>query len=171
MDIKKIKTFDWIYILVLLVVVISGVFIPKAGKLALLDVAIDGIILWGIFIYLIMKVKKLKGGLRKNIYLYGICLVLGLFSLWNTNNFVMDLFLGPQQIKLYDIDLESRKSYKGIIGLHYYIRGIDEYGDRKIIQISVNDYNYIKRNTTDTIVFTYYKNTNRLYELGGRYGE
>ncbi len=171
MDIKKIKTFDWVYIVTFLVFVISGVFMPKTGKLAMVDVAIDGIILWGIFVYLILKIKKLKGGIRKNIYLYLVSLVLALFSLWNTKNFVIDLVLGPQEIKLYDIDIEKRQSYRGIIGLHYYIRGIDENGDRHIIEISGNDYNFIKGNTVDTMVLTCYENTDRLYELGGRYGE
>ncbi|MBE6052872.1 MAG: hypothetical protein E7212_03005 [Clostridium sartagoforme] len=171
MDIKKVKTFDWVYISALLVIVIAGVFMPKTGKLAMVDVAIDGIILWGIFIYLILKIKKNKGGLKKNIYLYLVSLVLGFFSLLNTKNFVFDLVLGPQEIKLYDISIENRQSFRGIIGLHYYIRGTDENGDRHIIEISGSDYNFMRGNTVDTMVLTYYENTDRLYELGGQNGE
>lgn len=167
MDIKKIKAFDWIYVSAFLVFVISGVFMPKTGKLALVDVAIDGIILWGISVYLILKIKKFKIGLRKNIFLYLVCLVFFLFSLWNTKNFVVDLVLGPQQTQLYDIGIEKRQSAKGIIGLHYYLKGTDENGDRHTIEISGSDYNRMKVNTSDSIVFTYYKNTNRLYKLGG----
>ena len=167
MDIKKIEIFDWIYVSAFLVFVISGVFMPKAGKLALVDVAIDSINLCGISVYLILKIKKFKIGLRKNIFLYLVCLVFGLSSLWNTKNFVLDLVLGPQKIQLYDIGIEKRQSAKGIIGLHYYLKGTDENGDRHTIEISGSDYNRMKVNTSDSIVFTYYKNTNRLYKLGG----
>lgn len=169
MDIKKVKTFDLVYISALLVIVIAGVFMPKTGKLAMVDVAIDGIILWGIFVYLVLKIKKLKGCIRKNIYLYVVSLVLVLFSLWNTKNLVFDLVLGPQEIKLYNIGIENRQSYIGIIGLHYYLRGTDENGDRHIIEISGSDYNFMKGNTVDTMVLTYYENTDRLYELGEQY--
>lgn len=169
MDIKKIKTFDWVYISALLVIVIAGVFMPKTGKLAMVDVAIDGIILWGIFVYLVLKIKKLKGGIRKNIYLYVVSLVLFLFSLWNTKNLVLDLVSGPKQIQLHDIVIENRQSYRGLIGLHYYLRGTDENGDRHIIEISGSDYNFMKGNTVDTMVLTYYENTDRLYELGEQY--
>ncbi len=171
MDFKKIKKLDWVYISAFLVFVISGVFMPKTGNLALVDIAIDGIILWGISVYLILKIKKFKIGLRKNIFLYLVCLVFCLFSLWNTKNFVLDLVLGPQQIKLYDIGIEKRQNYKGIIGLHYYLKGTDENGNKHTIEISGDDYNYIKVNTTDTIVFTSYINTERLYKLGGENGE
>lgn len=169
MGIKKIKTFDLVYISSLLVIVIAGVFMPKTGKLAMVDVAIDGIILWGIFVYLVLKIKKLKGGLRKNIYLYVVSLVLFLFSLWNTKNLVFDLVSGPKQIQLHDIGIENRQSYRGLIGLHYYLRGTDENGDRHIIEISGSDYNFMKGNTVDTMVLTYYENTDRLYELGEQY--
>lgn len=167
MDIKKIEIFDWIYVSAFLVFVISGVFMPKAGKLALVDVAIDSINLCGISVYLILKIKKFKIGLRKNIFLYLVCLVFCLSSLWNTKNFVLDLVLGPQKTQLYNIGIEKRQSAKGIIGLHYYLKGTDENGDRHTIEISGSDYNRMKVNTSDSIVFTYYKNTNRLYKLGG----
>ncbi|NLP47086.1 MAG: hypothetical protein GX347_08625 [Epulopiscium sp.] len=167
MSFNKKKAFDIAYIIGMLAFAVCILFAPKAGKLAMVGMAIRVILVWGVFIYLILKTKKIKGGLKENIVIYIACLGIALFALWNTKNFALDLISGPQQMKLYNIEIEKRQNAKGLIGLHYYLRGTDEEGERHIIEITGRDYDYMRKNSRDSIEFTCYINTKKLYKLGG----
>lgn len=161
---KKLKKFDLVYIIIGVAFLIGGLFLPKSGRFALLDVAVNNLIIWGIFIYIFIKVRKFSGGIKKNLYLYVVCLFLALFSLWSTKDLAMDLISGPKVITLHDVNLSKRQGTKGLVSLHYYLNGSDSKGNNHRIEISGWDYTNI--NKMDTIVITYYENTNRLYDVG-----
>jgi hypothetical protein len=165
MSMNKVKAFDLLYISIVIVFILCALFMPKTGKLALLDVAFNSFILWSIALYLFLKVRKLGGGIRKNLYVYAVCLILFLMGAWNAKNLALDLFSGPQEIVLYNVKVSKRQGSKGITSLHYYLDGEDEDGNRLRIEISGDD--YTKIGETDNVLLTYYKNAKRLYKLGG----
>lgn len=162
---QKIKKFDVVYIIVVLVFAIGGLCLPKSGQLALLDVAFDNILLWGLAVYLFLKVKKLGNGIRKNLYVYIICAVLGIFGIFSTRNLIMDVILGPKVIELHHVNKSQLQGIKGIAFLHYYLQGNDSEGKKYKIEISADE--YMRVGTSQTVVITYYENTKRLYKFGG----
>lgn len=161
---KKQKKFDLVYIIIGVAFAIGGLFLPKSGRFALLDVAANNLIVWGIFIYMFLKVRKFSGGIKKNLYIYAVCLFLAVFSLLSTKSLVMDLISGPKVITLNNVNLSKRQGAKGLVSLHYYLNGSDLEGNNHTIEISDRDYTNINR--TDTLVITYYENTDRLYDIG-----
>ena len=171
---KKLKIFDILYIVGVVVFVLLSLFMPKAGELALLHVTFNNFTLWGILIYLVVKVRKFNGGWRKNFYVYLICLFLGIFSIWSTKDLVMDLVSGVQEVELYNVKVSEIQGPKGLILHHYYVDGNDAVGNRYRIEISGNDYeklnsryNYRNLNSKDSVVLTIYKYTEKLYQIGG----
>ena len=161
---KKIKKFDLVFIIIGAAFAIMSLFLPKSGRFALLDVTVDNLIIWGILIYMFLKVRKFSGGIKNNLYLYAVCLFLALFCLWMTKDLAMDLIAGPKVITLYNVKLSKLQGTKGLASLHYYINGSDLEGNDYKIEISGSDYTNI--NKTDTLVITYYENTDKLYEVG-----
>ena len=162
---KKLKKFDLVYIIVGVAFLIGGLFLPKSGRFALLDVAVDNLIIGGIVVYIFIKVRKFSGGIKQNLYIYAICLFLALFSLWKTKDLAMDLISGPKVITLYNVNLSKLQGTKGLVSLHYYLNGSDLEGNDYRIEISGWDYTNISK--PDTLIITYYENTDRLYEMGG----
>jgi hypothetical protein len=162
---KKLKKFDWVYTSVGVALSIVALFLPKSGRFALLDVAVDNLIIWGIVVYVFLKVRKLSGGIKQNLFVYVVWLFLVLFSLCTTKNFVMDIISGPKAITLYNVNLSMLQGTKGLISLHYYLNGSDSEGKHHRIEISSWDYNNFNR--PDSFTITYYENTDRLYEMGG----
>lgn len=161
----NLKKFDIIYITIGVAFVIIGLFLPKSGKLALVDVACDSVLLWGIVIYLFLKIKKLSGGLRKNYSLYIVCLGVCIFSGFITKDLVMDLIEGPQRIELYKSEITKLQGVKGMASLHYYLEGEDVEGNSYKLEISADDYANI--DASGPVIVNYYKNTERLYDVGG----
>ncbi len=162
---QKIKKFDLVFVFLGVAFVVCALFLPKSGKFALLDVAADCIILLGIAIYLFLKIRKLNGGIKKNLYVFVVSLLFALFGLLSTKSMVMDAISGPKEIELHNVHLSKLQGIKGIITLNYYLQGSDSEGKDYEIEISSDVYYHWRK--TETIDITYYKNTKRLYELGG----
>lgn len=146
--------------------VVSGLFLPKLGKFALVDVAFDNTVVRVLAIYIFLKVRKLDDGIKKNVYGYIVCGILIVVSVWFTKNLVSDIMSGPEQILLYNIEVTKNQGSKGVISLHYYLEGVDSQGTRYKIEISSDDYS--KMASSDTLVIKHYKNTRRLYDFEGR---
>lgn len=161
----KFKKFDGVYIAVGVVVLLIGLFLPKSGHMALLDVAFDDILIWAIVVYFAIKVRKFTGGIKENWYLYIMCLGLGVFVVFTTTGLIRDFITGPQVIKLENVKLSKLQGAKGLASMHYYLEGTDIGKNEYKIEISGDEYSNL--GTVSTIVVTYYENTNRLYEIGG----
>lgn len=162
--IRKLKKFDWIYIAVGTAFVICGLFLPKSGRMALLDVAFDVMLVWGIVIYLLLKVRKADSSIRKKMYIYIICGFLGVFAIFHTTNIARDVVSGPHTISLGRVTVSQIQGIRGIAFLHYYLNGEDSAGNRYRIEISADEYKQLK--TKNVAVVTYYEHTKRLYSLG-----
>lgn len=160
---KKIKKFDIIYILIYGAFLVCSLFIPKTGRLALLDVAMDTINLLGVVVYLLLKIRKSKGVSGNKIYTYVVFLFLGLLCIWSVKNFAIDLVSEPKVVELHNLELSSSRATKVYILSHYYVKGIDPDGDSHRIEISKSDCTYIS--AVESVTIKYYENTNRLYEI------
>lgn len=160
----KIKKFDGIYISIAVLIVIAGLFLPKSGHLALLDVAFDTILFWAVTIYIVIKVRKIRGRIKENWYIYLLCLLFMVFSLWMTKNVVVDVIKGPQVIELQNIHVSKLQGTKGLSSLHYYMNGEDAEG--KAYKIEISGQQYSSMSTRKTAVITYYENTKRFYGFG-----
>lgn len=159
----KFKKFDFIYIIAAVIFAITGFLLPKSGRFALVDVAFDNLLIWGIIVYIVLKIRKLDGGVKKNLYVYAVCLCLGLFAMWITKDLVADLIIGPQTVELHDFEKSTRQGGKGLASQHYYLEGNDAEENEYKLEMSGEEYDNMP--DENSIVVSYYKNTKRLIAI------
>ncbi len=160
---ERIKKFDIVYILIYFAFFLCSLFLPKTGKLALLDVAMDTINFLGVVVYLFLKSRKFKGVSRRRIYAYVVFLFLCLFCTWSIWGLAVDLVSGPKVVELHNLELSSRRPNKIYISPRYYVKGVDADGNSYSIEISKSDCTHIA--TLQSVTIKYYENTTRLYEF------
>ena len=80
------KDASWGCIIIAGIIVLLAVFMPKSGKFALLDIAMDVLGYFGIATYLLLKLKEASGELQQKILIIiGASLVI-CQGIWNTKN-------------------------------------------------------------------------------------
>ena len=162
---KKIKSYDVVFIVLAAILAVGGLFIPKTGKTALLDSLSEVLFIWCIVVYVWVKTLKIKKNDGKPAIMYVVCVAAVLFSIWLSKDFVMDLVSGPKVTTLSGITVTKHNGSNGIFSLHYYLNGYDPEGNKHMIEISADDYEKISSRREITI--TYYEHIRRLYKLGG----
>lgn len=163
--VEKIKKYDWILWAIVAVGLFAvKMFLPKAGKYALLDSGITAVICIGVTVYFIVKAVSKKLSFKEGAMTYIIIAVFAVFSVIIAKNVVIDLLIGPQELTLHNIEVyESTSSGKYGTTKSYYFTGYDESGEDYRIDINKEDgYRIV---SADKVTFKWYENVKKFYEF------
>ncbi len=102
------------------------------------------------------KRRNLKGILWTGLVLifFGWCVTS------NIKDIVLDMVSGTETVVLYNCQAAKQSSYKGIVGLHYYLNGENMEGEKYRLEISGNACEELEGRSTVTV--TCYKHVGRV---------
>lgn len=158
----KIQTYEIILCVFVLAVVAAGLLMPKTGVFVIADEICDGLAIWIVCIYVMVKIIQSRGRFSGSVKVVRIlviaaCVVSGVLF---TGNTVLDLVSGPVTTQLTDIQVSSSQAHTGIFSLHYYLTGTDSQGKRVRLEISGDDYSRLSGSSSVTV--EYYRHTERI---------
>ncbi len=162
---RKIQTYEVILCIFAIVVVASGLLMPKAGPLVMIDEICDVLAIWIICIYVTARIIKSRRQFSASvkavrILVIAVCVVI---SVLFAGNPAIDLVSGTKTDKLTDIQVSKSQAHTGIFSLHYYLTGTDSEGKRIRLEISGDD--YIRLSGSSSVVVEYYRHTGRIAEF------
>ena len=161
----RIKTYEVILCVIVLVIIAAGLMMPKTGQLVLADEFCDAAARWIVCICVIVRILRNRTSVSASMKAYraavmAVCVVIGIcFS----KNLCMDLAAGLQSVTLSDIQVSTSQGHTGIFSHHYYLTGSDRGGERIRVEISGQDYERLE--TAGSVLIEYYPNTKRVVKL------
>lgn len=159
---RKIRTYEIILCIFVIVVIVAGLLMPKTGALVLADEFCNVLVIWIACIYVIVKImqsrEKFSGSMKAvRLFIIAVCVAL---SVLFTKDVALDLVSGPETAHLTDIQVSKTQAHTGIFSLHYYLTGTDGQGERIRLEISGDDYTRLSGSSSVTV--EYYRHTGRI---------
>ena len=166
--IKKFFTKDMVFWLICLIILIVGkLFLPKTGKLALLNEASEVLLILMVSIFVIVKLLKIKKTTptKKKYEDWIIIAFLIILNLFFSRNLILDIITGPQKIELYNV---STHKYQNRLEFSYYLEGEDISGNNHNLKVSIEEFNKVNSlgyGNKEKITVVYYENTHRVVDI------
>lgn len=161
----RIKTYEVILCAIVLVILATGLMMPKTGPLVLMDEFCDAAVIWIVCIYVIVRILRNRISVSASVKaaratVTAVCIVIGL---WFSKSLCMDLAAGPQPAVLSEIQVSTSQGHTGIFSRHYYLTGTD--GEGKKIRVEISGQDYERLETAGSVSMEYYPNTKRVVKL------
>lgn len=150
---KKHVKDDFIFYVLLIVVIVISCILPKTGSLVIVDEFFDIGFVWIVAAFAINKVRKANKStsfsqkLCKIIVVVVAVIAVGFFSA----RLAVDVVCGTKEVRMEKVEVTKHQGRYGFISLHYYLSGTDEEGERKRFEISADDYSELAGRKTVTV--------------------
>lgn len=162
---RKLKSMDVLFWVVIIFIAILGVFLPKSGEWVMADEFVNILFVWGVCVAIIVWIKRMgkakdfaQKAWRIGAIIVGLCI-----SLFFGGRFLIDMVKGTQYITLYDVEVSKYQGRYGVFSSHYYIQGNDVNGKRQRFEISADDYSELLGEHDVTV--EYYRYSDRVKDI------
>lgn len=161
----KIKSGDTICCICIIVFIFASCFMPKTGKLVLLDEVFKVLLLWLASGYIIVKIiiSQNMQSMPQKVARIMVIIACSVVSLWCAKSVVLDMINGTKEVTMSDCTVSMLQGKSGIISRHYYLEGMDENGKRMKMEISAKDYTALLHK--ESVRVEYYCYTDRITEF------